>query len=75
MLSFQGSTAGVPNDKAENLSYMLGDILYLMMSVAKEKTNDLIREITNKGKSSVVLNFIQEKIKVDKSVMFLIVGS
>lgn len=65
----------MPNDKAENLSYMLGDILYLMMSVAKEKTNDLIREITNKGKSSVVLNFIQEKIKVDKSVMFLIVGS
>lgn len=60
----------MPNDKAENLSYMLGDILYLMMSVAKEKTNDLIREITNKGKSSVVLNFIQEKIKVDKSVMF-----
>lgn len=65
----------MPNDKAENLSYMLDDILYLMMSVAKEKTNDLIREITNKGKSSVVLNFIQEKIKVDKSVMFLIVGS
>lgn len=65
----------MPNDKAENLSYMLGDILYLMMSVAKEKTNDLIREITNKGKSSVVLNFIQEKIKVDKSAMFLIVGS
>lgn len=65
----------MPNDKAENLSYMLGDILYLMISVAKEKTNDLIREITNKGKSSVVLNFIQEKIKVDKSVMFLIVGS
>lgn len=65
----------MPNDKAENLSYMLGDILYLMMSVAKEKTNDLIREITNKGKSSVVLNFIQEKIKVDKSVVFLIVGS
>lgn len=65
----------MPNDKAENLSYMLGDILYLMMSVAKEKTNDLIREITNMGKSSVVLNFIQEKIKVDKSVMFLIVGS
>lgn len=65
----------MPNDKAENLSYMLGDILYLMMSVAKEKTNDLIREIANKGKSSVVLNFIQEKIKVDKSVMFLIVGS
>lgn len=65
----------MPNDKAENLSYMLDDILYLMMSVAKEKTNDLIREITNKGKCSVVLNFIQEKIKVDKSVMFLIVGS
>lgn len=65
----------MPNDKTENLSYMLGDILYLMMCVAKEKTNDLIREITNKGKSSVVLNFIQEKIKVGKSVMFLIVVS
>lgn len=65
----------MPNDKTENLSYVLGDIFYLMMCVAKEKKRDLIREITNKGKSSVVLNFIQEKIKVDKSVMFLIVGS